>query len=76
MRGTGRGPKWGERRKEVSLEIKSPGRNPGSEAALSPMAAIHNLACFAKSLPATTSSGPSGEGGADSASIPLTQQDS
>lgn len=61
----------GDRRKEAPPEIKGPGRNRGSGAALSPTAAIHKPACSAKSSPATTSSGPSGEGGIASGSVPL-----
>lgn len=66
----------GDRRKEAPPVIKGPGRNRGSGAALSPMAAIHSPACSAKSSPTTTSSGPSGEGGTTSGSVPITHRDS
>lgn len=77
-RGRSRGPEWGpwRQRKEAPLEIKGPGRNRGSGAALSPMAAIHSSARSAKSSPTITSSGPSGKGGTAPGSVPLAQRDS
>lgn len=67
------GPRGGG---QAPPEIKGPGRNRGSGAALSPMAAIHSSGCSTESGPATTSSGPSGEGRPASGSVPLAQWDS